>query len=276
MAQAAALLPARALVITASDDHTFALWYAQGGGRAAPIWLWSIANLTQFCLVSGPDTQPGAGPCTGRATVMSRPSICQRWRWRRAAGALCFWPTGTIRCWRRLPGSSVAIFYMLDARSLVSFAKGHVRCYNRSRKCLVFWRRSCTSILNLTVCGCDAQAHPLGVAALTSYGVNQSLANMIRRYDMQCYKHPDVEAVGACTTCGKPVCEACAIDVGGKIQVSRLPGRWDRLAPQPQAQRSDGAGQRSQHERFSIELVRRVLRIPWPRLHPMWGAHRKA
>ncbi len=35
---------------------------------------------------------------------------------------------------------------------------------------------------------------------------------------MQCYKHPEAEAVGACTTCGKAVCEACAIDVGGKIQ----------------------------------------------------------
>jgi TM2 domain-containing membrane protein YozV len=35
---------------------------------------------------------------------------------------------------------------------------------------------------------------------------------------MLCDKHPEAEAIGACTTCGKAVCEVCAVDVGGQIQ----------------------------------------------------------
>lgn len=34
---------------------------------------------------------------------------------------------------------------------------------------------------------------------------------------MKCYSHPEVEAVAACTTCGKALCESCAINVGGRI-----------------------------------------------------------
>lgn len=34
---------------------------------------------------------------------------------------------------------------------------------------------------------------------------------------MKCYVHQDVEGVGTCTNCGKVVCPACAMEVGGKI-----------------------------------------------------------
>lgn len=33
---------------------------------------------------------------------------------------------------------------------------------------------------------------------------------------MQCYVHPEVEAVGTCVACGRGVCEECAVTVGGK------------------------------------------------------------
>lgn len=34
---------------------------------------------------------------------------------------------------------------------------------------------------------------------------------------MKCYVHPDAEGVGTCTNCGKVVCSACAMEIGGKI-----------------------------------------------------------
>lgn len=34
---------------------------------------------------------------------------------------------------------------------------------------------------------------------------------------MKCYIHPDIDAVGTCTSCGKTVCSICAMDVGGKV-----------------------------------------------------------
>ena len=34
---------------------------------------------------------------------------------------------------------------------------------------------------------------------------------------LKCYLHPDVDAVGVCTSCGRGVCRACAVKVGGKI-----------------------------------------------------------
>jgi len=34
---------------------------------------------------------------------------------------------------------------------------------------------------------------------------------------MKCYVHPDVDAVGTCTNCGKTVCSNCAMEVGGKL-----------------------------------------------------------
>lgn len=34
---------------------------------------------------------------------------------------------------------------------------------------------------------------------------------------MKCYVHPDAEAVGTCTQCGKNVCSNCAMEVDGKL-----------------------------------------------------------
>ncbi|TKJ28914.1 MAG: hypothetical protein CEE40_10340 [Chloroflexi bacterium B3_Chlor] len=34
---------------------------------------------------------------------------------------------------------------------------------------------------------------------------------------MNCYTHPDTDAVATCTECGKALCGTCAIDVAGKI-----------------------------------------------------------
>jgi uncharacterized membrane protein (UPF0136 family) len=35
---------------------------------------------------------------------------------------------------------------------------------------------------------------------------------------MKCYYHPEVEAVASCTTCGKAICQQCAVNVSGKYQ----------------------------------------------------------
>ncbi len=34
---------------------------------------------------------------------------------------------------------------------------------------------------------------------------------------MNCYIHPEKEAVGTCTSCGKPICSECAIEMQGKL-----------------------------------------------------------
>jgi hypothetical protein len=34
---------------------------------------------------------------------------------------------------------------------------------------------------------------------------------------MQCYNHPESGAVAACASCGKGVCETCAVEVGGRV-----------------------------------------------------------
>ncbi len=34
---------------------------------------------------------------------------------------------------------------------------------------------------------------------------------------MKCYVHPDVEAIGTCTSCGKAICSTCSMEVGGKL-----------------------------------------------------------
>lgn len=34
---------------------------------------------------------------------------------------------------------------------------------------------------------------------------------------MKCYVHPEVEAVGTCTNCGRAVCSDCAMDIAGKM-----------------------------------------------------------
>jgi len=34
---------------------------------------------------------------------------------------------------------------------------------------------------------------------------------------MKCYAHPEVEAQATCTHCGRAICSACAVNVGGKF-----------------------------------------------------------
>jgi hypothetical protein len=35
---------------------------------------------------------------------------------------------------------------------------------------------------------------------------------------MKCYVHPEAEATGACTICGRATCSSCAVDVGGRLE----------------------------------------------------------
>ena len=35
---------------------------------------------------------------------------------------------------------------------------------------------------------------------------------------MKCCNHPEEEAIGACVTCSRPVCEECAVEVEGKLE----------------------------------------------------------
>lgn len=35
---------------------------------------------------------------------------------------------------------------------------------------------------------------------------------------MKCYTHTDVEALGACSYCGKMICDQCAVEVQGKLK----------------------------------------------------------
>ena len=34
---------------------------------------------------------------------------------------------------------------------------------------------------------------------------------------MKCYIHPNIESIGSCTSCGKPICSECVVDVQGKL-----------------------------------------------------------
>lgn len=34
---------------------------------------------------------------------------------------------------------------------------------------------------------------------------------------MRCYKHPESEAIGTCTSCGKNICEICSVDFKGRL-----------------------------------------------------------
>jgi hypothetical protein len=47
---------------------------------------------------------------------------------------------------------------------------------------------------------------------------------------MKCYVHPDVDAVGTCTVCGKSVCQNCAVDMNGKLTCKSC---VEKMATQP-------------------------------------------
>lgn len=34
---------------------------------------------------------------------------------------------------------------------------------------------------------------------------------------MECYVHPNVDAIGTCTSCGRGICSDCAVEVRGKL-----------------------------------------------------------
>jgi TM2 domain-containing membrane protein YozV len=34
---------------------------------------------------------------------------------------------------------------------------------------------------------------------------------------MNCYVHPENEAIGTCTSCGRPICRECAVEMHGKL-----------------------------------------------------------
>ena len=34
---------------------------------------------------------------------------------------------------------------------------------------------------------------------------------------MNCYYHPEVEAIATCTSCGKAICQKCTVDVAGRF-----------------------------------------------------------
>lgn len=48
---------------------------------------------------------------------------------------------------------------------------------------------------------------------------------------MQCYVHPEVEAVGACVACGRGVCTECAVTVGGKTYCQNCAAPGASLQP---------------------------------------------
>ncbi len=55
---------------------------------------------------------------------------------------------------------------------------------------------------------------------------------------MQCYFHPESEAIATCTACGKAVCQSCSVEVSGKINCrqcvsvrARAPKRVTEIKP---------------------------------------------
>jgi hypothetical protein len=50
---------------------------------------------------------------------------------------------------------------------------------------------------------------------------------------VKCYKHPDLDAVATCATCGKAVCAECAVDVAGKIHCQECLAKPTPVTSQP-------------------------------------------
>jgi TM2 domain-containing membrane protein YozV len=64
---------------------------------------------------------------------------------------------------------------------------------------------------------------------------------------MNCYVHPEKEAVGICTICGKPICSECAVEMQGKL-VCRTCLASGRVNPTPSTSKDANTA-------FLIELV---------------------
>ena len=48
---------------------------------------------------------------------------------------------------------------------------------------------------------------------------------------MECYVHPDQDAVGACVACGNFVCDVCRVSLKGKIYCKACVERGDAVPP---------------------------------------------
>ncbi len=48
---------------------------------------------------------------------------------------------------------------------------------------------------------------------------------------MKCYIHIDREPVGTCTSCGRPICYECAVEVQGKLVCRRCLGTGRAISP---------------------------------------------
>jgi hypothetical protein len=69
---------------------------------------------------------------------------------------------------------------------------------------------------------------------------------------MNCYLHPDREPVGACTSCGRPICRECAVEVQGKLLCRECLGAGKATLPQA------SAGSRPAKDR-SIAIILEIL-----------------
>lgn len=47
---------------------------------------------------------------------------------------------------------------------------------------------------------------------------------------MKCYIHPNVDAIGACTRCGKMICQACSMEINGKLVCNQCAGGVQQTA----------------------------------------------
>ena len=52
---------------------------------------------------------------------------------------------------------------------------------------------------------------------------------------MNCFNHPGTEAVGTCTVCGKAICQACSVDVAGRLTCKNCLSSG-KVAPRLQSQ----------------------------------------
>lgn len=50
---------------------------------------------------------------------------------------------------------------------------------------------------------------------------------------MKCYVHPNVDAIGACTRCGKMICQACSMEIDGKLVCNQCATQGQQTATSP-------------------------------------------
>lgn len=46
---------------------------------------------------------------------------------------------------------------------------------------------------------------------------------------MKCYSHPEIDAIGTCTNCGRAVCQSCSVNVADKIMCQKCLASGDTL-----------------------------------------------